>query len=249
MELNQECLLKQNLLYQLQKKILHQSLHDLQSPLSAVSGYVELMKICTEGDKDFTKIDRYRRNIQSGVDEVNEIIEQIRYLEMKTAEDERSGDYDVSLSWFLGDLCFQASSFVESKKQKVICIESASEYYLKKNISLIRLFLYSIIITMLKFMPKNGIMKLSYEVYESGVAITFSGKEFVRSASKILNEILTDSGSMFSVVEEDDGTLAAQTMGRAMNQLHCSLSSESKDKAEVKIRALFLEHSIASENR
>lgn len=249
MERNQEHLIKQNLLYRLQKKILFQSLHDLQSPLSAVSGYLELMQICSDGDKDFTKIDRYRQNIQSGIDEIDEIIKLIRYLEMKTSEDERSGDYDVSLNWFLGDLCYQVISYAESKSQKIVYEESVSERYLKKNISLVRLFLYNILIGMLKFMPKKGVIKISYEAINSGVAITFTGKEFVRSASRMLDEIISDKESMFSMHEEDNNALPVHTMDRVMKKLECSLSSESLDDTAVKISALFMGHSILLEKK
>lgn len=248
MDKHHDKITKQNLLYQLQKKILYQSLHDLQSPLSAVSGYLELMQICSDGDKDFNKMDRYRKNIQSGVEEVNEIIDQIRYLEIKTAEDERSGDYDVSLSWFLGDLCFQASSFADSKEQKVIFTDSETECYLKKNVSLVRLFLYNIIIGLLKYVPKGGMIKLSYETSESGVAITFSGQEFVRPASKIVQEILTDRESTLPVSQNHHQSSEKQTVDRAMEQLHCSLSSESVDPSEVTIQAFFKGHTILSEN-
>lgn len=248
MDTNQDYLEKKILLYRLQKKILFQSLHDMQSPLSAVSGYLELLQICLKGDKDLTKIERYRRNLQFGFDEVNHIVEQIRYIENKTVEDEEGGKYDVSLSWFLRDLCLHATSFAENKEQKVVYVESKSECYLRKNIPLLRLFLYNTILILLKYMPKGKTIQLSNENVETGVAITCTVQECIRSASEIRDIILADQNRSSSQSVEGIVNQDLPAMEQAMKVLHCSFSSESLRDKGVLIRVLFTGDSISFMN-
>jgi len=239
MRRNNEDLVKKNLLNQLQKKVLSQSLHDVQSPLSAVSGYLELLQICLKGDKDLTKIDRYRQKIQAGVDEVSNIVNQIRYIENKSIADEESGDYKISLPWFLDDLCSHATSFAVNGDKKVDYIQRGDEYYLRNHIPLIRLFLYNIIVMLLKFIPKGETIKVSNENAETGFAITFTVDTSKRSSSEILNLILTNKSRSFSIAEEGTDDEPLHTMELVMKILNCTFRSESAKENGARISVVF----------
>ena len=74
-------------LHKLQKKIVRKNMHDAMSPISAISGYLELMDLTLDNDADVERIERYRQKIKSGIHELNTIIEQLH---------ERFSDEEVS---------------------------------------------------------------------------------------------------------------------------------------------------------
>ena len=75
-------------LHKLQKKIVRKNMHDAMSPISAISGYLELMNLTLDNDADVERIERYRQKIKSGIHELNTIIEQLH--ERFSEEDEIS---------------------------------------------------------------------------------------------------------------------------------------------------------------
>ena len=64
-------------LHKLQKKIVRKNMHDAMSPISAISGYLELMNLTLDNDADVERIERYRQKIKSGIHELNTIIQQL----------------------------------------------------------------------------------------------------------------------------------------------------------------------------
>ncbi|MCW9705398.1 hypothetical protein [Fodinibius salsisoli] len=64
-------------IHDLQKKMIRQNMHKAMSPISAISGYLELMKIFLQNDAKSSKIEHYRSRIEEGVDELGEIIEEL----------------------------------------------------------------------------------------------------------------------------------------------------------------------------
>jgi homospermidine synthase len=64
--------------HQLQKSIVRQNMHNAMSPLSAISGYLELINMSLMTEPDIEQIDFYRKKIESGINEVNTIIEQLQ---------------------------------------------------------------------------------------------------------------------------------------------------------------------------
>jgi signal transduction histidine kinase len=227
METNNEILKKLVLLNQLQRKILFQCLHDVQSPLSAVSGYIELMHISLNGDKDLSKIERYRSKIQSGVDDISQIIEQIRYTHNKAIEEIEGGQYEVSLSWFLDDFCKNASPLAIKKGQKIIFQYEETEFYLNNNVFLLRLFLYNIIIKLLTFTPKGECITLANNRIKEGVEIIFITEKSDRSASEIVNEIMNGKSS-----SEPDHP---KTMAHTMAILNSTINSETREEGGVNL--------------
>lgn len=68
---------KLRILNKLQKNIVRQSMHNAMSPISAISGYLELMNMSLDRNMDVERIDRYREKIENGLNELNAILEQL----------------------------------------------------------------------------------------------------------------------------------------------------------------------------
>lgn len=69
-----------NMVHGLQRKIIRENMHKAMSPINAISGYLELMKIFLHEDIESEKIEQYRSKIEEGVDELGEIVEKLHNL-------------------------------------------------------------------------------------------------------------------------------------------------------------------------
>ena len=67
----------EQLTVQVSKKMVTEKMHRAMSPISAISGYLELMEMLLEKDPTNDSIERYRSKIEEGIGEVGEIIEEL----------------------------------------------------------------------------------------------------------------------------------------------------------------------------
>ena len=62
---------------QIQKRMVINQMHKAMSPISAISGYLELMKMLLENDPTNDSIERYRSKVEDGINELGEIVEEL----------------------------------------------------------------------------------------------------------------------------------------------------------------------------
>lgn len=95
--------------HQLQKSIVRQNMHNAMSPLSAISGYLELINMKLSSDPDLDQIEYYRTKIESGIQEVNTIIEQLQGIYNDETDtlliDEVEQLLDVDMNWLIREVC------------------------------------------------------------------------------------------------------------------------------------------------
>lgn len=94
--------------HQLQKSIVRQNMHNAMSPLSAISGYLELINMSLMTEPDIEQIDFYRKKIESGINEVNTIIEQLQGIysdESDSTGEDEDAILDVDLNWLVREVC------------------------------------------------------------------------------------------------------------------------------------------------
>jgi len=78
-------------LLKVQKWIIRKDMHKAMSPLSAISGYLELMKIVLQNDADTEIIERYRTKIDEGINKLGDIIENLHEVFKEDSEIEELG--------------------------------------------------------------------------------------------------------------------------------------------------------------
>lgn len=95
------------IIQQLQKSIVKQNMHNAMSPLSAISGYLELIDMSLNDNADVDQIEYYRKKIESGVKEVNSIIDQLQKVYNDDSEHLPEDDemLIVDLNWMVRDVC------------------------------------------------------------------------------------------------------------------------------------------------
>lgn len=92
--------------HRLQRSIVKQNMHNAMSPISAISGYLELINMSLLGNPDVEKIESYRKKIESGVAEVNSIIEQLQdiYSQDLITSGPDTQKVEVDLNWLITDV-------------------------------------------------------------------------------------------------------------------------------------------------
>lgn len=101
----------------LQKSIVKQNMHNAMSPLSAISGYLELINMSTETSDASDKISFYREQIEQGINEVNSILEQLHELysdETDTTDHEDDISVDVDMNWLVKEVLRTVNMHSES---------------------------------------------------------------------------------------------------------------------------------------
>ena len=126
--------------HQLQKSIVRQNMHNAMSPLSAISGYLELINMSLISDPDYEQIEYYRKKIESGIHEVNTILEQLQGIYNDESDlvttDEVDTFLDVDLNWLVRDVCAKMH-FTESDLKldmKTISLHVQTDVFITKLI-------------------------------------------------------------------------------------------------------------------
>jgi signal transduction histidine kinase len=79
----------------LRDKMVREYMHNAMSPISAISGYLELMQMFLQDEVDAERVEKYRSKIQKGISELSDIIEDL-YDECDN-EEELSEDSSASV--------------------------------------------------------------------------------------------------------------------------------------------------------
>jgi len=79
-------------LLRLQKKKVRNDIHRAMSPISAISGYLDLMKMSLHNEANEEKIEKYRSKIGEGIEELGGIIEHLHEVFDENSESEESSD-------------------------------------------------------------------------------------------------------------------------------------------------------------
>lgn len=85
------CILKEE--YSLHKRMVKKNMHKALSPISAISGYLELMKMLLEKKDNSESLERYCSKIEEGVSEISDIVEDL----YSTFDDMREENNDTSV--------------------------------------------------------------------------------------------------------------------------------------------------------
>jgi len=201
------------LIRNLQKELLMRCLHDIQSPLSGASGYLELMQICLNGDKDLFKIARYRNKIQEGLEELEEILNQMSYI----FKGEIIGDdlylIEFDLNWLLSDICENITALA-AKKEHIISFSrnKSQNIHVVSDMLVLKLFLYNLIINVLKVTEKEEMIDISLNLNNDFVQLFIRINEIVRPLEEVIHPFVENESLPAPAVEESNYRYGAQAI-------------------------------------
>ncbi len=147
-------------IHQLQKSIVKQNMHNAMSPISAISGYLELINISLSNNPDVKQIQHYRKQIEAGINQVNVILEQLMEIysdESDTLTSGREDLLDVDLNWIVSEVCNQmrcAGPNVNFKR-------SSNPLHVHTDIFMLKLIIFNLISFALKCSGKDSVTEMN----------------------------------------------------------------------------------------
>lgn len=157
MESSQSYLFRLKSIHDLQLNVMKRSVHDLKSPIGGISGYLELMNVCLNNDGDVHKMDRYRAQIDKGLDEINSIVNQLH--EVTKENFDIDGDDYLNKADICGIVECVCENMRELCRQKNIELEykdPGAPLHLAVDLVLLKLTLMNLICNAMKYTAKHG---------------------------------------------------------------------------------------------
>ena len=177
--------------HQLQKSIVKQNMHNAMSPISAISGYLELINMSLTVTPDVDQIEYYRQKIETGIREVNSIIEQLRGIygeEVEVAEEESEALLDVDLNWVVREVCDK----MIGGNPKVEFKSNVSPLYVHTDLFISKLVIYNLINYAVKCCSKNNSVTLTTDL-SNGMASISVGFSSCDRKIKEVNQIVNNA--------------------------------------------------------
>lgn len=171
MESSQSYLFRLKSIHDLQLNVMKRSVHDLKSPIGGISGYLELMDVCLNSGGDLQKLDRYRTQIDKGLDEINSIVNQLHELTKESFDIDVGGFFsETDICEVVEDVCNNMEGLCRQKNVGLECKSSVESLRLSVDLMLLKLTLMNLTCNAIKYTAKPGkiifgITKTEKEVY------------------------------------------------------------------------------------
>lgn len=187
---------KLNALHQLQKCMVRQSMHNAMSPISAISGYLELMNMSiSDGEADIDRIERYREKIMHGISEVNRILEQLHELYKEEGDEVDEPAIDFDINWVIRQQCAQLKAFTQAK---VHVNNSLPAIHVCSDLYATRLIISNLLNYLLKCTKDGNRLHLAVERDDSSAVVSFTFKSICQR-KEIMRDII--SGDNYDSLE------------------------------------------------
>jgi len=223
--------------HQLQKSIVRQNMHNVMSPLSAISGYLELIHITLLSNPDLDQIEYYRKKIDLGIQEVNTIIEQLQGIYNDENDtlliEDVENLLDVDLNWLVREVC-NKMHFTESDMN--LTMKNIS-LHVQTDIFITKLIIFNLINYAIKCNSKKLPIELITDC--SANQATFELKFNVVESRKIeIAHVIKKANSITSNYESensfDEGLLTSVKLAKEIRSAINFLSIQ-QGKAHIKL--------------
>lgn len=158
-------------LHKLQGSIVKQNMHNAMSPISAISGYLELINMSLFDDPDVEQIEYYRKKIESGVNEVNNIIEQLQQIyaqEMAASSEENEEMIEVDLNWMIQEVSDQ----MHFSNTNIEINRNAAPLHVKTDLFIAKLIIFNLINYAAKSSSKGQLIELNSNIEQDAATLS-----------------------------------------------------------------------------
>jgi K+-sensing histidine kinase KdpD len=158
--------------HQLQNRTVRHFMHNMMSPLSAVSGYLELLMNNLDGVEKQEKLSRYSQNIGDGLNEIGFLLEQLHDIyKDETFEGASSDQPVVELNWLVNEVKEIVSNSTELKSSEIKFVEAGEPVFVKAELFQIKLMIYNLITIADSFSTAEGSLEVEVDRDESEFAL------------------------------------------------------------------------------
>jgi signal transduction histidine kinase len=210
------------------QNLLSMTTHDLSSPLNAVSGYLEMIDQCLGEQVNAQKLKQYYRRIQSGVNDVSEMLGQLNEV-VKFKKGNRSlNTVKVDINWLVKDICELLKANAARKDIDLQVILSATPVHAEVDMVKFKRVIYNLVSNAIKYTGKDrkilvgvGSDDETAKVYvkDEGMGIAENKLEEIFEPNVKLNTNTSDTfskglGLYISsyFIEQMDGQIAAESV-------------------------------------
>lgn len=170
-------------IHDLQNRTVRHFIHNVMSPLSAVSGYLELLSNNLTNDLDNKKLERYSGKIGDGLDEIGFLLEQLHDI---FKEEQTHGDGEdspsVELNWLVNEVKNIVSNSSELKSAQVLFNESKTPVFVKAELFQLKLMIYNLVTTADCFSTKQSSLEIEVDRDDTEFAL------LIRSTGNIISD-------------------------------------------------------------
>lgn len=134
--------------HDLQNRTVRHFMHNIMSPLSAVSGYHELLSNNLDNADEEGKLNRYAGNIGDGLNQIGFLLEQLHeiFKEGDIADDE-SAIPVVELNWLVNEVINIVSNSSGIKSSGIHFKQSDTPAFVKAELFQLKLMIYNLVTT------------------------------------------------------------------------------------------------------
>jgi len=144
-------------LYQLQKVSGENFVHNSMSPLSTISGYLELMDLGFEAGLPTAKLQGYREKIEKGVNELGFILEQMQELFGRND----STLIDLNADWIIEDIKSKLHNSARFQGQVLSIVGQDRCVYVVADPFQMRMCIYNLLMVSARFADQNEPIEIS----------------------------------------------------------------------------------------
>lgn len=145
--------------------------HDLSSPLNAVSGYLEMIDQCLEEDKSTQKLQKYHKQIQSGVSDVSDMLQQlsevIKYKKGFLTLDKVT----VDVNWIVNDICELLKANARKKDIELKAVPCERPIYIDVDIVKFKRIIYNLVSNAIKYTGRQKHIFVRIQADENNVQV------------------------------------------------------------------------------
>jgi len=175
-------------LYHLQKISGENFVHNSMSPLSTISGYLELMDLGFEADLSKAKLQGYRAKIEKGVNELGFILEQMQ--ELFSRED--STLMDLNADWIIEDVKSKLHNSARFQGQVLSIVGQDQGVYVVADPFQMKMCIYNLLMVSARFADQKEPIEISAKSHHTlgEICIRFRSESFNEDTFKYFQRLI-----------------------------------------------------------
>lgn len=132
--------------------------HDLNSPISAISGYVDLMGECIKQEDHLMsgRLDKYHRRIDLGLSEVTDMLTQFRDLSKIESGSIKLNMVDVNINWPVRKVCDLLESQALKKDIQLTVVLPDEPAFVSADVVKLKRIVHNLVSNAIKYTPEGG---------------------------------------------------------------------------------------------
>jgi|GEM_PF-5803903 len=230
-------------IHDLQRKTVKHCLHNVMTPISAMSGYLELIKEHLGHRAGDEKLERYSEKIEEGLNKVGFLLEQLHDLYLLESQNPKEGDHpEVNLHWIIEEITTIIRGSFDLKAGRITCRTGTEPIYIEADISRIKLIIYNMISMADQLCTENSQIEIHAEATEESqvklmircTGETASSPTFIQSYQQGLYSTLDEDERPSAINGLLIGSRLARQIGGTINIEMAEGGSESKGRDRLR---------------